>query len=255
MEFYRGIAVPDPAQDHGLRLLIQDYPYANDGLLYWSAIENLAKAYVLYYYPEEKMVQDDKELQAWYREVIDVGHADHRFANWWPNLETPDDLIIILTTLIWISTAEHAALNFGQYGRFAPSRPNMMRKLLPQENDPDEYASFLANPKEYFLSSLQSLDKGARFAAVLSVISAHSQDEEYIGQRGDLSSWSDEPEILEAFNRFSLEIKMIEQEIEKRNSNASLRNRCGTGIPPYELLLPNSGQGVTSRGVPNSITV
>ncbi|KAL7213063.1 hypothetical protein ACSBR2_015715 [Camellia fascicularis] len=37
----RGVATPDPTQPHGLRLFIEDYPYANDGLLIWSAIENL----------------------------------------------------------------------------------------------------------------------------------------------------------------------------------------------------------------------
>ncbi|XP_027111787.2 linoleate 13S-lipoxygenase 3-1, chloroplastic isoform X1 [Coffea arabica] len=250
----RGIAVPDPKDEHGLRLLIEDYPYANDGLLYWSAIDKLVKTYVNHYYPNAVLIQDDKELQAWYREVINVGHADHRFATWWPNLETPDDLIKILTTLIWIASGEHAALNFGQYGRFDPSHPNLMRKLLPQENDP-EYASFLENPKEYFLSSLPSLDNSAKFASVLSVISAHSSDEEYIGQRDDLLSWSGGPEILEAFYRFFVDIKMIEREIEERNSDSNLRNRCAVGIPPYELLIPSSGNGATSRGVPNSITV
>lgn len=250
----RGIAVPDPKHEHGLRLLIEDYPYANDGLLYWSAIDKLVKTYVDHYYPNAVLIQDDKELQAWYREVINVGHADHRFATWWPNLETPDDLIKILTTLIWVASGEHAALNFGQYGRFDPSHPNLMRKLLPQENDP-EYASFLENPKEYFLSSLPSLDNSAKFASVLSVISAHSSDEEYIGQRDDLLSWSGEPEILEAFYRFFVDIKMLEREIEERNSDSNLRNRCAVGIPPYELLIPSSGNGATSRGVPNSITV
>lgn len=29
----RGLAEPDPTQPYGLRLLIEDYPYANDGLL------------------------------------------------------------------------------------------------------------------------------------------------------------------------------------------------------------------------------
>ncbi|KAH9713629.1 Lipoxygenase 3 [Citrus sinensis] len=36
----RGMAVPDPTQPDGLKLLIEDYPYAADGLLIWSAIED-----------------------------------------------------------------------------------------------------------------------------------------------------------------------------------------------------------------------
>ncbi|PRQ28945.1 putative linoleate 13S-lipoxygenase [Rosa chinensis] len=40
----RGMAIPDPSQVHGLRLLIKDYPYATDGLLIWTAIERLVQS-------------------------------------------------------------------------------------------------------------------------------------------------------------------------------------------------------------------
>ncbi|KAH9713632.1 Lipoxygenase 3 [Citrus sinensis] len=47
----RGMAVPDPTQPDGLKLLIEDYPYAADGLLIWSAIEDWVRTYVNHYYP------------------------------------------------------------------------------------------------------------------------------------------------------------------------------------------------------------
>ncbi|PWA52588.1 Lipase/lipooxygenase, PLAT/LH2 [Artemisia annua] len=52
----RGMAVPDETQPHGLRLAIEDYPYANDGLLIWSAIQELVYAYVTHYYSDENAV-------------------------------------------------------------------------------------------------------------------------------------------------------------------------------------------------------
>lgn len=61
--------------------------------------------------------------------------------------------------------------------------------------------------------------------------------------------------ILEALNRFSMEMKRIEKEIEKRNVDPNLRNRHGAGTTAYELLIPSSRHGVTCRGVPNSITI
>ncbi|KAI4965989.1 hypothetical protein ZWY2020_047244, partial [Hordeum vulgare] len=45
----RGVAVEDSTQPHGIRLLIEDYPYANDGLLLWSAIGNWVESYVKLY--------------------------------------------------------------------------------------------------------------------------------------------------------------------------------------------------------------
>ncbi|KAJ7968563.1 Lipoxygenase [Quillaja saponaria] len=252
----RGLAIPDATQSHGLRLLIEDYPYASDGLLIWSSIEKLVRTYVNYYYQKENTVSSDIELQSWYKESINVGHVDLQQASWWPKLATPDDLTSILTTIIWITSAQHAALNFGQYpyGGHVPTRPPLMRLLIPKEQDP-EYANFVTDPQKYFLSSLPSLLQATKFMAVIDIISAHSPDEEYIGERDDMSSWSGDAEIIDAFYRFSMEIKSIEKEIEKRNADPKLRNRCGAGVSPYELLIPSSGAGVTGRGVPKSITV
>ncbi|KAK6917644.1 Lipoxygenase, C-terminal [Dillenia turbinata] len=69
-----------------------------------------------------------------------------------------------------------------------------------------------------------------------------------------LLSTSGEPDIQEAFYKFSMEIKMIEKEIEKRNADPYKRKRCGAGSPPYKLLRPSSERGTTCRGVPDSIT-
>ncbi|XP_051142255.1 linoleate 13S-lipoxygenase 3-1, chloroplastic-like [Andrographis paniculata] len=249
----RGMAVPDSTQPHGLKLSIEDYPYAQDGLLIWSAIENLVTKYVNYYYPEATLIQNDTELQAWYSEAVETGHGDLAEATWWPKLSIQSDLIYILTTIIWKVTGQHAVHHFGHYpyAGYIPAQPPYMRKFLPTEQDPD-YECFLANPREYFLSSIPSFTQAVQYAAVLDLGSGHSPDEEYIGERKDLSSWAGEPEILEAFNKFSMDIKSLEEEIVRRNSDPGLRNRCGAGAFPFELLIPSSESGTTGRGVPNS---
>ncbi|KAG4143737.1 hypothetical protein ERO13_D06G210600v2 [Gossypium hirsutum] len=252
----RGIPEQDPTEPHGIKLLIEDYPYANDGLLIWSAIERLVKDYVNHYYPDSNGIRSDSELNTWYYESINVGHADLRHETWWPKLSTPDDLVSILATLIWISSAKHAALNFGQYhyGGYVPVRPPYMRRLIPNEDDPD-YSNFVSDPEGYFLSSLPSLKEMTSLLSVLDMLSTHSDDEEYLGDRKELSTWRGNPEIIEAFYRFSMEMKAIEKEIDRRNSDPKLRNRCGAGVSPYQLLVPFSGPGVSCRGVPNSISI
>ncbi|TYG66325.1 hypothetical protein ES288_D06G258900v1 [Gossypium darwinii] len=252
----RGIAEQDPTEPHGIKLLIEDYPYANDGLLIWSAIERLVKDYVNHYYPDSNSIRSDSELNTWYYESINVGHADLRHETWWPKLSTPDDLVSILATLIWISSAKHAALNFGQYhyGGYVPVRPPYMRRLIPNEDDP-EYSNFVSDPEGYFLSSLPSLKEMTSLLSVLDMLSTHSDVEEYLGDRKELSTWRGNPEIIEAFYRFSMEMKATEKEIDRRNSDPKLRNRCGAGVSPYQLLVPFSGPGVSCRGVPNSISI
>ncbi|KAK6796049.1 hypothetical protein RDI58_009504 [Solanum bulbocastanum] len=252
----RGMAVPDSTQPHGLKLLIEDYPYAADGLMIWGAIEGWVRDYVNHYYPSSAQVCSDRELQAWYAETINVGHVELRNEDWWPTLATPEDLISILTTLIWLASAQHAALNFGQYpyGGYVPNRPPLMRRLIPDENDP-EYAVFLADPQKYFFSALPSLLQATKFMAVVDTLSTHSPDEEYLGERHQPSTWTGDAEIVEAFYKFSAEIGRIEKEIDERNADTKLKNRCGAGVLPYELLAPSSGPGVTCRGVPNSVSI
>lgn len=250
------MAVPDPNEPHGLKLLIKDYPYASDGLMIWSTIENWVRTNVTRYYQDSAQVCNDKELQAWYAESINVGHADLRHEAWWPTLATPEDLISILTTIIWLGSAQHAALNFGQYpyGGYVPNRPPLMRRLIPEEGDP-EYKNFVADPQKYFLLSLPSLLQATKYMAVVDTLSTHSPDEEYIGERHQPSTWTGDAEMVEGFFGFSAAIGRVEKEIEKRNSDPTLRNRCGAGVLPYELLAPSSEPGVTCRGVPNSVSI
>lgn len=246
----------DPTQPHGLRIVLEDYPYAADGLLVWSAIENWVRTYVNYYYPSSLVVCNDHELQGWYAESVNLGHADIRHAEWWPKLATAEDLVAILTKLIWLASAQHAALNFGQYpyGGYVPNRPPLLRRLIPNEGDPN-HENFIEDPQKYYLSTLPSLLQATKYMAVVETLSTHSPDEEYLGERRHPSTWTADGEMVEAFFKFSAEISQIDEEIKRRNRDTSLRNRCGAGVLPYELLAASSEPGVTFRGIPNSVSI
>ncbi|KAK1683493.1 hypothetical protein QYE76_044341 [Lolium multiflorum] len=250
----RGMAVEDASQPHGLRLLIEDYPYATDGLLLWSAISRWCEAYVAAYYQSDEAVRADYELQSWYTEAVQSGHPDKRDAPWWPRLSTPADLASLLTTLVWLCSAQHAALNFGQYplGGYIPNRPPLMRRLVPTEGDA-EYEHLVADPHRFYLSALPGLTQTTTFMTVIDTLSTHSADEEYLGERPD--GWTADPAALAAAREFAAEVRRAEEEIERRNADPSRRNRCGAGVLPYELMAPSSGPGITARGVPNSVTI
>ncbi|WRX14078.1 PLAT/LH2 domain - like 3 [Theobroma cacao] len=253
----RGMAVEDPSVPGGLKLVIEDYPYAADGLLIWSAIKEWVESYVEHFYTELNSVTSDVEIQAWWDEIKNRGNYDKRNEPWWPKLATKEDLSSILTTMIWIASGQHAAINFGQYpfGGYVPNRPTLMRKLIPQETDPD-FEKFIHNPQHTFLSSLPTKLQATKVMAVQDTLSTHSPDEEYLGQMNQLhSSWINDHEVLKMFEKFSAKLGEIEETINKRNKDIRLKNRSGAGIPPYELLLPSSGPGVTGRGIPNSISI
>jgi lipoxygenase len=66
----RGLAKRDA--DGKVKLLLEDYPYADDGMLLWNAVDNWLGDYLGLYYDDKvdaKKVTNDKELQAWWNEI------------------------------------------------------------------------------------------------------------------------------------------------------------------------------------------
>ncbi|XP_054793635.1 linoleate 13S-lipoxygenase 2-1, chloroplastic-like [Prosopis cineraria] len=253
----RGMAEEDPNAPHGLKLTIEDYPFANDGLLIWDALKQWFTDYVTHYYPNPSLIESDEELQAWWTEIRMVGHGDKKNEPWWPNLQTPQDLIQILTTVAWLASAHHASVNFAQYayGGYFPNRPSIARNKMPTEDtSKEEWERFLKDPAQFLLESFPSQIQATVVMAILYLLSDHSPDEEYIGQKIE-PSWAEDPTIEAAFGRFNGRLKEIEEIIDARNGDEKLKNRNGAGIVPYELMKPFSGPGVTGKGIPNSISI
>ncbi|KAK1604205.1 hypothetical protein QYE76_027878 [Lolium multiflorum] len=251
----RGLAVR--RDDGELELTIKDYPYANDGLLIWNAIEQWVSSYVDFYYKSDKDVTGDEELQAWWEEVRTKGHADKKDEPWWPVCNSKDNLIQVLNSIMWVTSGYHAAVNFGlyQYAGYFPNRPTVVRKNIPvEENREDDMKKFMARPEEFLLESLPSQMQAIKTMATLDIFSSHSPDEEYMGEYAE-PAWLAEPVIKAAFDKFSSRLKEVEGTIDERNNNPNNKNRCGAGIVPYELLKPFSEPGVTGRGIPNSISI
>ncbi|KAF3454491.1 hypothetical protein FNV43_RR04938 [Rhamnella rubrinervis] len=168
----RGMAVQDANSPHGLRLLIEDYPYAVDGLEIWSAINT------------------------WTREVL---------------IET-------CTIIIWIASAYHAAINFGHYpyGGYPPSRPSISHRFIPEEGNP-ECEELKTNPEKAYLKTFNSQLLSVLRIAIVEILSRHSTDEIYIGQR-DTREWTEDAEVLKAFKKFEKKLKEIEEKITRMKS-------------------------------------
>ncbi|XP_045814572.1 linoleate 13S-lipoxygenase 2-1, chloroplastic-like isoform X6 [Trifolium pratense] len=254
---HRGMAVEDSNAQHGLKLAIEDYPFANDGLLIWDAIKQWVTDYVNHYYPSPSIIESDQELQAWWTEVRTKGHSDKSEEPWWPNLKTQKDLVDIITTIAWIASAHHSATNFAQYayGGYFPNRPTIARNNMPTE-DPtkEEWEKFVNKPEQTLLECFPSQIQATLVMTILNLLSYHSPDEEYLGQLIE-PSWTENPTIKVAFKKFNGRLKEIEGIIDSRNANSDLKNRNGAGIVPYELMKPFSGPGVTGKGVPYSISI
>ncbi|XP_062143519.1 probable linoleate 9S-lipoxygenase 5 [Alnus glutinosa] len=251
----RGMAVEDSNSPHGLRLLIEDYPYAVDGLEIWSAIKTWVEDYCSYYYKSDDIVQNDSELQSWWKELREEGHGDKKDEPWWPKMQTREELVETCTIIIWIASALHAAVNFGQYpyAGYLPNRPTISRRFMPEKGTP-EYDELKSNPDKVYLKTITAQLQTLLGVSLIEILSRHSSDEVYLGQR-DTPEWTVDPNPLEAFERFGQTLAGIEDKIIKKNNDKKWKNRVGPVKVPYTLLYPTSEGGITGKGIPNSVSI
>ncbi|XP_057455135.1 seed linoleate 9S-lipoxygenase-like isoform X2 [Lotus japonicus] len=251
----RGMAIKDPSAPYGLRLVVKDYPYAVDGLEIWDAIKTWVLDYVSLYYSTDDEIQKDTELQDWWKDVVQKGHADLKDKAWWPKIQTLDELVESCSTIIWIASALHAAVNFGQYpyGGYILNRPTLSRRLIPEKGTP-EYDEMVKNPQKAYLRTITPKFKALINLSVIQVLSRHASDEVYLGQREN-PNWTSDTRALQALQKFGSKLAEVEGKIAGRNRDSRLKNRTGPVELPYTLLLPSSVEGLTFRGIPNSVSI
>ncbi|KAL0284887.1 UNVERIFIED_CONTAM: putative linoleate 9S-lipoxygenase 5 [Sesamum calycinum] len=251
----RGVAVEDTSSPHGVRLLIEDYPYAVDGLEIWTAIRTWVEDYCNLYYNTDDMVENDVELQSWWKELREKGHADKTDEPWWPKMQTRKELIDSCTIIIWVASALHAAVNFGQYpyGGYLPNRPATSRRFIPEAGTP-EYEELKSNPEKAYLKTITSQLQSVLGISLVEILSRHSSDEIFLGQR-ESPEWTSDAGALKAFEMFGNRLVQIEKRIMEMNNDGRWKNRFGPVKMPYTLLYPSSDIGLTGRGIPNSVSI
>ncbi|XP_004510411.1 linoleate 9S-lipoxygenase-like [Cicer arietinum] len=252
----RGVAVEDPSSPYGIRLLIEDYPYASDGLEIWAAIKSWVEEYVNFYYKSDDAIAQDSELQAFWKELVEVGHGDLKNATWWFKMQTRKELIEACTILIWIASALHAAVNFGQYpyGGYILNRPTKSRRFMPEKGSP-EYDDLSDDFQKLYLRTITPKNDTLTDLTIIEILSRHASDEQYLGQRIEGDLWTSDSQPVEAYKRFGKKLVEIEQKLTERNNDKTLKNRSGPVKMPYTLLYPSSEEGLTFRGIPNSISI
>ncbi|TVU08178.1 hypothetical protein EJB05_41569, partial [Eragrostis curvula] len=255
----RGMAVE--GKDGNLELTIEDYPYANDGLLVWKAIKEWASDYVKHYYEDVKDIINDEELQGWWEEVRTKGHGDKKDEPWWPELDNHDNLVQVLTTIMWITSGHHAAVNFGQYpfAGYFPNRPTIARQNIPLEMGREGMRKLVNDPEKVLLDTLPSQFQSLMVLVILDLLSSHSPDEEYMGTHVE-PAWTAEEKIRSAFDKFQGSMRDILGLINEMNDDPRRKNRHGAGVVPYMLLRPCDGDPSNEKsememGIPNSISI
>ncbi|XP_052491321.1 linoleate 9S-lipoxygenase 5 isoform X2 [Gossypium raimondii] len=257
--------------DAEVELVLEDYPYAKDGIEIWTAIETWVTEYCNIFYHNDNDVKEDEEIQEWWNEIQTEGHADRKEG--WYDINTFESLVKALTTLIWITSGLHAAVNFGQYGYggWPPNRPMLLRKFLPKEEEM-EGKHIMKFVEEMLPDKFQM----KLAIAVMDLLSRHTSDEVYLGQTSPQKERpfieDHESIIQKKFQEFRENLEAIERNINERNKEYLLMNRWGYAKIPYKLLYPDTSKSmrptskekgkyhpektdINERGIPNSISI
>ncbi|RYR42528.1 hypothetical protein Ahy_A08g038996 [Arachis hypogaea] len=229
----RGMAVEDSSSPYGIRLVIEDYPYAVDGLEIWFAIKEWVQDYVSLYYPTDNDLKIDPELQNWWKEAVEVGHGDLKDKPWWPKMQTVEELVESCTTIIWTTSALHAAVNFGQYpyGGLILNRPTLSRRLLPEQGTA-EYEEMVKSHQKAYLRTITPKLETLIDLTTIEILSKHASDEVYLGEM-DNPHWTFDSRALQAFQRFGNKLNEIEEKLTEKNKDGRLSNRIGPVELPY----------------------
>lgn len=205
------------------------YPYRDDALLVWDAIQAWVKDYLGVYYSSDAAVQQDLPLQVWAQELIalDGGRLNGFGETPEGQIQTLAYLVDVITLVIFTASAQHAAVNFPQLSvmSYAPAMPTAgyqpPRSIGPGSTEQD----FLA-----LLPPLEQAQLGLNLLHLLGSI-YFTQLGQY--ERGHFA----DPRVAPLLKTFQTQLTTIETTISQRNLNR----------PQYDTLKPSK--------IPQSINI
>lgn len=200
------------------------HPYRDDGLLVWQAIHRWVSDFVGAYYKSDVDVLGDHELQAWAAEVASPEGGQVRDFGATPGqILDRDDLVEILTMVVWTAGPQHAAVNFSQadHMAFTPANP-----LAGYTGEPTGRGHSEAD----WLANLPPLDVAVQQFCVMTFLG--SVHHTVLGDYGSDFAGS---AVAAPLERFREELAAVEDEVVARNRR---RSRPYTYLQPS--LIPNS---------------
>lgn len=204
------------------------YPYRDDALEIWDAIEVWVSEYLNIYYKKDEDVLEDKELQDWTKELVTKGKVQGFGDNNANEITTLVYLKQVITMLIFTSSAQHSAVNFTQqsYPGFTPNMPAAGYRPIPEDKNKTQ--------KDWLdlIAPLNVADDQTDLMFTLSGV--------HYTVLGNYSfRYFKDQRVTEAMKKFKLELQRVEEKINKRNIEDK-ENK-------YTYMLPS--------GIPQSINI
>ncbi|EPY75230.1 Arachidonate 5-lipoxygenase-like protein [Camelus ferus] len=244
---YSSLCFPEAIKARGMDSTedIPYYFYRDDGLLVWEAIKTFTAEVVDIYYESDQVVEEDLELQDFVNDVYVYGMRGRKAsvpaagarAPWGPmptsfpkSIKTKKKLSEYLTVVIFTASAQHAAVNFGQYDwcSWIPNAPPTMRAPPPTTKG--------VVTIEQIVDTLPDRGRSCWHLGAVWALSQFQDNELFLGMYPE-EHFIEKP-VKEAMARFRKNLDAIVSVIAERNKKKKL---------PYYYLSPDR--------IPNSVAI
>ncbi|XP_061914186.1 polyunsaturated fatty acid 5-lipoxygenase-like isoform X1 [Entelurus aequoreus] len=228
---FRSLCFPDMIKACGMDdKNLPSYFYRDDGYQVWEAIKSFVSDVVNIYYTSDENVRMDQEIQAFVQDVCDFGMKDFSHCEFPRSLKSCTELIEYLTVIVFAASAQHSAVNFGQYNWYSwiPNAPSTMRQPPPKRKG-------LSN-MTLIMDSLPDRGRSSWHLGANWALTQYQEREIYLGSYPD-QHFTEKP-VRAAMEEFRKKLADISSAIRTRNEKEIL---------PYDLLCPDK--------IPNSVAI
>ncbi|KAI5606783.1 arachidonate 5-lipoxygenase, partial [Silurus asotus] len=229
---YKSLCFPESIKARGMdsKEELPYYHYRDDGIRVWEIIKSFVEDVVNIYYDSDTTVVEDEEIQAFVKDVCSFGMQDFDYCEFPKSLQNREQLVEYLTIIIFTASANHAAINFGQYDwcSWIPNAPPTMRQPPPTKKGQVTV--------EYIVNSLPDRGRSCWHLGAVWALSQFQENELFLGMYPD--EYFIEKSVKTAMETFREKLKELTQTIKNRNEGKKL---------PYYYLSPDR--------IPNSVAV
>ncbi|XP_063058005.1 hydroperoxide isomerase ALOXE3-like [Engraulis encrasicolus] len=227
---YSSLCLPEDISDRGLKS-IPNFYYRDDGLKLWHILSRYVCSMVEHYYPSDQDVQQDSELQIWIKDIFIHGFQGQTRTGIPDRFCTVEEVIRFVTMVIFNMSAQHSAVNTGQfdYGGWLPNSPNSMQKPPPTTKG--------NSTEQTLLDTLPDISTSANGAVFRWLLSTNAVDFIPLGCFPDEHFCEDAP--LRIIETLQADLAKLTRQIAERNSSNALP-------VPYFYLCPTKMENSAS---------
>ncbi|KAA0721569.1 Arachidonate 5-lipoxygenase [Triplophysa tibetana] len=210
---YKSMCFPEAIKERGMENT-PNYYYRDDGMKIWNAINCFVDKVIEIYYDSDEAVVKDVEIQKFVEEVSKYGMKDSKGDKFPQSLKTREELAKYLTAVIFTASAQHAAVNFGQFEWYGciPNSPSTMRKPPPQEKDTVDL--------DYIMDTLPDRHCSIEVLGTVWDLTRFQGNERYLGMFPDM--YFTEQPVKQAIMTFRKELEEVTDIIKCRNEGLTM---------------------------------